>query len=139
MVKKWKDDSDRQWIRSVHMQRGGQRELLSASRNGKVKLWDIRMDKPLQTFQTTRDILRTASTHEHLPVFAVGTSAHIVKVFNFDGKELSRVEPYSSFLGQNRGSPISATAFHPHRMVLGAAARGDHHINLFTCASERAD
>ena len=70
MVRKWKDDS-RQWVRAVHMQRGGQRELLSASRNGKVQLWDIRMDHPLKTFQTTKDVLRTASTHEHLPVFAV--------------------------------------------------------------------
>lgn len=71
MVRKWKDESDRQWIKSVHMQRGGQRELVSASRNGKVKVWDIRMDRPLRSFQTTRDTLRTASTHEHLPVFAV--------------------------------------------------------------------
>ena len=70
MVRKWKDDS-RQWVRSVHMQRGGQRELLSASRNGKVNLWDIRMDQPLKSFQTTKDVLRTASTHEHLPIFAV--------------------------------------------------------------------
>ena len=71
MVKKWKDDADRQWIRNVHMQRGGQRELLSASRNGKVKLWDIRMDSPLQVIQATSDTLRTASVHEHLPVFSV--------------------------------------------------------------------
>ena len=71
MVKTWKDESDRVWIKSVHMQRGGQRELLSASRNGKVKLWDIRMDKPLRVIRTTNDTLRTASTHEHLPVFAV--------------------------------------------------------------------
>jgi regulator-associated protein of mTOR len=71
MIRKWKDESDRQWIKSVHMQRGGQRELVSASRNGKVKVWDIRMEKPLHSFQTTRDTLRTASTHEHLPVFAV--------------------------------------------------------------------
>lgn len=138
MVRKWKDEPDRQWIRSVHMQRGGQRELVSASRNGKVRLWDIRKDQPLKVFQTTKDVLRTASVHEHLPVFSVGTSAHIVKVFNFHGKELSRSEPYSSFLGQNRGSPISATAFHPHRMVMGAAARGDHHINVFSCTNEPA-
>jgi len=59
-------------------------------------------------------------------------------VFNFDGTELSRLEPYSSFL-QNRGSAISATAFHPHRMVLGCAARGDHHINLFSCSQERVE
>lgn len=71
MIRKWKDESDRQWIKSVHMQRGGQRELLSASRNGRVKVWDIRMEKPLHMFQTTNQTLRTASTHEHLPVFAV--------------------------------------------------------------------
>jgi regulator-associated protein of mTOR len=71
MVRKWKDDTDRVWIKSVHMQRGGQRELVSASRNGKVRLWDIRMDKSLRTFRTTDHTLRTASTHEHLPVFAV--------------------------------------------------------------------
>lgn len=70
MVRKWKDDS-RQWVRSVHMQRGGQRELLSASRNGKIRFWDIRMEQPLKVLQTTKDVLRTASTHEHLPVFAV--------------------------------------------------------------------
>lgn len=49
------------------------------------------------------------------------------------------MEPYSSFLQQNRGAPISATAFHPHRMILGCAARGDHHINLFTCATEKPE
>ncbi|KAL2263423.1 hypothetical protein VTK26DRAFT_6884 [Humicola hyalothermophila] len=137
MVRKWKDES-RQWVRSVHMQRGGQRELLSASRNGKVHLWDIRMEQPLKTFQTTRDVLRTASTHEHLPVFAVGTSAHLVKVFDFDGHELSRLEPYSSFLqGPKKSTPIAATAFHPHRMVLGCAARGDNHISIYSCGNER--
>lgn len=62
-----------------------------------------------------------------------GTSSHAVKVFNFEGQELSTVEPYSSFLQQNRRSPISATAFHPHRPILACAARGDHHINLYTC------
>ncbi|CZT45694.1 related to raptor, a binding partner of target of rapamycin (TOR) [Rhynchosporium secalis] len=131
MVKKWKDENGGVWIKSVHMQRGGQRELVSASINGLVKLWDIRMDKCLRTIKTTKDGLRTASTHEHLPVFAVGTAAHAVKVYNFEGKELSRVEPYSSFL---RGvTPISATAFHPHRMMLACAAKNDAHINLFTC------
>ncbi|KAK3196298.1 Target of rapamycin complex 1 subunit kog1 [Lecanicillium sp. MT-2017a] len=133
MVRKWKDESDRQWIKDVHMQRGGQRELLSASRNGKVKVWDIRMDRALRSFQTTHETLRTASTHEHLPVFAVGTSNRSVKVFNLDGEELSRLEPYSSFLQQHRSAPISATAFHPHRPILACAARGDYHVNLFTC------
>lgn len=137
MVRKWKDDADRVWIKSVHMQRGGQRELLSAARDGKVKLWDIRCEQPLRTMQTTTQTLRTASTHEHLPVFAVGTSTRVVKVFNFDGRELSQLEPYSGFL-QSRSTPISATAFHPHQVTLACAARGDYHINLFSCSQERA-
>lgn len=58
-------------------------------------------------------------------------------MFNFGGKELSRVEPYSSFLQQSKGTPITATAFHPHRMMLGCAAKGDYHINLFSCGQEK--
>ena len=57
-------------------------------------------------------------------------------VFNLDGTELSSLEPYSSFLQQNRSAPISATAFHPHRMILGCAGKGDNHVNIFTCAQE---
>lgn len=71
MVKRWKDDTDRDWIDTVHMQRGGRRELLSSSRNGKVKLWDIRLDAPLRTISATKERLRTTSVHEHLPVFAM--------------------------------------------------------------------
>ncbi|CCU77530.1 WD repeat-containing protein mip1 [Blumeria hordei DH14] len=138
MVKRWKDGADKVWIKSVHMQRGGQREFLSASRDGRVKLWDIRMDQPLRTIRTTNQVLRTTSTHEHLPVFAVGTSNHTVKVFNFEGKELSRVQPYSNFLHQSKQSPISTTAFHPHRMMLACAARQDNHVNVFTCSEKRS-
>ncbi|KAK0613112.1 raptor N-terminal caspase like domain-containing protein [Bombardia bombarda] len=136
MVRKWKE-GNRQWIRSLHMQRGGQRELLSASRDGVVRLWDIRMERSLKAFLTTKDVLRTASTHEHLPVFAVGTSAHLVKIFDLDGHELSRLQPYSSFLQGRKSTPIVSTAFHPHQMVLGCAARGDRHLNVFTCGSEK--
>ncbi|KAG6236143.1 hypothetical protein E4U25_004068 [Claviceps purpurea] len=137
MVRKWKDETERQWIKSVHMQRGGQRELISASRNGKIRIWDIRMDNALRSFETTKDTLRTASTHEHLPVIAVGTSQHTVKVFNLRGNELSRLDPSSSFL-HHRGGPISATAFHPHQPILGCAARGDHHVNVYICENAEA-
>jgi regulatory associated protein of mTOR len=66
-----------------------------------------------------------------------GTGNHTVKVFNFEGKELSRIEPYSSFLHQARQAPISATAFHPHRMMLACSARGDNHVNMFTCSEKK--
>ncbi|GMG13091.1 unnamed protein product [Aspergillus oryzae] len=59
------------WITNVHMQRGGLRELVSGSRNGEIRLWDLRMDNPISTLYATKDTLRTLSVHEHAPVFMV--------------------------------------------------------------------
>ncbi|CAL5872696.1 uncharacterized protein PFLUO_LOCUS6963 [Penicillium psychrofluorescens] len=131
MVKVWREH--KQWITNVHMQRGGLRELISGSRNGEIRLWDLRMDDPLSTIHATKDTLRTLSVHEHAPVFSMGTNRHEVKTFNVDGSYLSTFEPYSSFLHHNRSSPIASTAFHPHRTVLACAALNDHHINLVSC------
>ncbi|CAG7918602.1 unnamed protein product [Penicillium olsonii] len=131
MVKVWREH--KQWITNVHMQRGGLRELISGGRNGEVRLWDLRMDNPISTIYSTKDTLRTLSVHEHAPVFSMGTNRHEVKTFNVDGTYLSTFEPYSSFLGHNRSSPISCTAFHPHRTMLACSALNDHHVNLVSC------
>ncbi|KAI9817705.1 MAG: hypothetical protein M1832_004599 [Thelocarpon impressellum] len=131
MVRVWREH--RQWITNVHLQRGGPRELVSGSRNGEVKLWDLRHDKALHTTKATSDTLRSLSVHEHAPVFAAGTGLHTVKVFNLDGSHLSTAEPYSRFLHNNRTTPISTIGFHPHRMMLACSALNDSHINLFTC------
>ncbi|KAL2014174.1 hypothetical protein VTN00DRAFT_1699 [Thermoascus crustaceus] len=131
MVKVWREH--KQWITNVHMQRGGVRELISGSRNGEIKLWDLRMNDSISTIYATRDTLRTLSVHEHAPVFTVGTNRHEVKTFNVDGTHLSTFEPYSSFLHHTRSSPISSTAFHPHRTLMACAALNDNHINLVAC------
>jgi regulator-associated protein of mTOR len=80
MVRVWKEH--RSWLTNVHLQRGGQRELVSACRNGEVKLWDLRWEKSVRTIRATKDTLRTLSVHEHAPVFAVGTDRHAVRVFS---------------------------------------------------------
>ena len=158
MVKVWKEH--KQWITNVHLQRGGQRELISGCRSGEVKLWDVRMDRSVQTVMATpptntsttsammltttmptpsapsRDTLRTLSVHEHAPVLAAGSEKHAVSVYNTSGKFLSTCEPLSSFLHQSRSSPISATAFHPHRMMLACAALNDPHINIYSVRGE---
>ncbi|KAJ5095649.1 Armadillo-like helical [Penicillium alfredii] len=131
MVKVWREH--KQWITNVHMQRGGLRELVSGSRNGEVRLWDLRMDDPISTIYATKDTLRTLSMHEHAPVFSMGTNRHEVKTFNVDGSYLSTFEPYSSFLHHNRSSPIASTTFHPHRTMLACAALNDHHVNIVHC------
>ncbi|MCJ1469945.1 hypothetical protein MMC07_008589 [Pseudocyphellaria aurata] len=131
MVKVWREH--KQWITNIHMQRGGLRELVSGSRNGEIKFWDIRMDAPLNTMTATKQTLRTLSMHEHAPVFATGTERHNVNVFNVNGTLINSIEPYSSFLHPNRSSAIAATAFHPHRMMLACSSLSNSHVNLFTC------
>ncbi|KAF2741247.1 hypothetical protein EJ04DRAFT_571372 [Polyplosphaeria fusca] len=131
MVKVWKEH--RQWITNVHLQRGGQRELVSGCRSGEVKLWDIRMDKSVKTIQATTDTLRTLSVHEHAPVFATGTQRHRVKIFDINnGQAVSHCEPYAGFL-RDRSTAIATTAFHPHRLLIAAAAMQDNHVNIFSC------
>ncbi|PGH09861.1 hypothetical protein AJ79_05587 [Helicocarpus griseus UAMH5409] len=131
MVKVWREH--KQWITNIHMQRGGVRELISGSRNGEVRLWDLRMDSSIDTIHATKDTLRTLAVHEHAPVFTIGTNRHEVKTFNTDGTYLSTYEPHGSFLHSNRSSPIVTTAFHPHRTVLACAALNDNHINFVSC------
>ena len=67
-VKVWREH--KQWITNVHMQRGGQRELVSGSRNGEVRLWDIRMNGNVGFVRAPGETMRTLSVHEHAPVFA---------------------------------------------------------------------
>ncbi|WEW60552.1 Target of rapamycin complex 1 subunit kog1 [Emydomyces testavorans] len=131
MVRVWREH--KQWITNVHMQRGGVRELISGSRNGEVRLWDLRMDHSIDTIRATKDTLRTLSVHEHAPVFSVGTNRHEVKTFNVDGRYLSSFEPRGSFLHHSRTSPVVSTAFHPHRMVLACSTLYDNYVNLVSC------
>jgi hypothetical protein len=69
----------------------------------------------------------------HVLTDASGTQKHRVKIFNINsGQPVSYFEPYSGFL-RDRSAPISATAFHPHRLMIAAAALHDNHVNIFAC------
>ncbi|MCJ1312100.1 hypothetical protein MMC25_005774 [Agyrium rufum] len=133
MTKSWRHH--KQWIVNVHMQRGGMRELVSGSRNGEVKLWDLRMDAPIRTIVATKDMLRTLSVHEHAPIFATGSDRHHINFFNVNSAFLNSIDVGSRFLhiGQQHRSPVASTVFHPHKMTMAYSALGDTHVNLFTC------
>jgi len=134
LVKIWKEHKS--WVTNVHLQRGGQRELISASRNGDVKLWDIRSSTSIKTIVAAQQGLRTLAVHEHAPVFAVGGEKGAVKLWSTSGKMLSSFEPYTGsatrFLGAT-GSGVSAVAFHPHKMMVAGAAVGETWVNIFAC------
>ncbi|RMX81449.1 hypothetical protein D0869_06800 [Hortaea werneckii] len=144
MIMDWVDrkTDHRSWIVGVHLQRGGMRELISAESNGGVRLWDIRMRKAVAGLPSPHNnprSLRSLSVHEHAPVFATGGADHTIRVYNTQLKYLSSFEPYMSYLrlaNVPRNAPITATAFHPHRMMLACGAVNDGHINMFKCEAE---
>ena len=134
MVKVWREH--RQWITNVKMQRGGVRELISASRNGEVKLWDLRHDKSLLSIRVEGhgETVRSMSVHEHAPVLAVGTETHEVRSYNTSGENLGVFEPMVGggklMGGLGRRNAITSTAYHPHKMMLAVAGLGDGYVNL---------
>jgi regulator-associated protein of mTOR len=144
LVRGWNEHKS--WIVGVHLQRGGMRELISAESNGSIRLWDLRYPGAVAALnppssKTEPRTLRTLSVHEHAPVFATGGKDHTIRVYNTDLKPLSTFEPYMSYLrvglgGAPRNAPITATAFHPHRMMLACGAVNDGHVNLFKCDVE---
>ena len=70
MVQAWKGGPHRSWVKNVHMQRGGNRELVSGSVTGEVCLWDIRQSRELRVVQAHQGGLTSIAVHEHAPVFA---------------------------------------------------------------------
>ena len=146
MIMDWVDrrEDHKSWIVGLHLQRGGMRELVSAESNGGIRLWDIRMRKKLSGIdgKAIPRNLRSLSVHEHAPVFATGSADHTIRVYNTSLKHLSSFEPYMSYLRMSnlpRTAPITATAFHPHRLMLACGAVNDGHVNLFKCEATASE
>ncbi|KAK0250781.1 Target of rapamycin complex 1 subunit kog1 [Friedmanniomyces endolithicus] len=153
MIMAWVDQKTdhRSWIVGVHLQRGGMRELISAESNGGVRLWDIRNRKAVHALnppsqpgvRNAQRQLRTLAVHEHAPVFATGGADHNIRVYNTtELKRLSAMEPYMSLwrtTNTARNAPITATAFHPHRLMMACGAVNDGHVNLFKCEAEKME
>ena len=149
MVRMWREHN--QWITGVHMQRGGIRELVSGSREGTVRLWDLRSDKsiapPVSAFDPLQqplyhdhpkaETMRALAVHEHAPVFCVGGSRGGVRSFNTDGTFLGAFEPGRGILSRQARS-IKGVAYHPHRMVLGVAVGGVGDVTILGAAPDVA-
>ena len=93
----------------------------------------------------TPKTMRSLSVHEHAPVFAVGTDRHEIRTFNTNGKLLGHFDIGAGGagggwgrgtmagtigVGTGKSSPVIATAYHPHRMVLATAGLGQGHVSL---------
>lgn len=112
MVKVWREH--KQWITNVHMQRGGVRELVSGSRNGEVRLWDLRMDHSIESTQATKDTLRTLGVHEHAPVFTMYVCPYLI---NFFGAKLICVLLAEPIAVKSRHSMLTALIYLPSNLI----------------------
>ncbi|KAI9272712.1 raptor N-terminal caspase like domain-containing protein [Phascolomyces articulosus] len=128
MVQRW--DEHKAWITGVHLQRDGNRELVSGGFGGDIKIWDIRESSSLRTIEAhTHADMTALAVHDHSPVVASAGDDHIIKIWNVNGTRLSTIRPSSGFLGQ-RNAFTRALTFHPNLMVMGASG-DDGSITLY--------
>lgn len=125
-------------IRSVHMQRGGFRELVSGSSDGFINLWDIRYSDPVSTFTESERNIRSIDVHEHAPIIASGLKS--IKIWTTSGDIVASLKnPHDTYLTNRTSNYISGTCFHPHRMMLATNYNQDGHINVYTCTDTIPD
>ncbi|KAI7888798.1 raptor N-terminal caspase like domain-containing protein [Mucor mucedo] len=128
LVKKW--DEHKAWVTGVHLQREGNRELISGGFEGDIKIWDIRETQSLRTIEAhTHNEMTALAVHDHSQIIASAGDDQIIKVWNMDGQRLSTIRPSSGFLGQ-KSSSTRTLAFHPNLMFM-AASSDDGYINLY--------
>ncbi|CAM0135452.1 unnamed protein product [Umbelopsis sp. WA50703] len=129
VVQEWSEHNA--WVTNVQLQRNGNRELVSGSYNGDIKIWDIRLANSIRTILSHKNTDMTAlALHDHAPVVATGSDDHSLKVWNVNGTNLSTIRP-TGWMNQ-RFRPIHALAFHPNMMML-ASSSFDGNIAIHGC------
>lgn len=71
LVRLWEEHQT--WVQNVHLQKRGNRELVTASVDGEVRLWDIRGRSSIFKTNLNRRLggkLSCMAVHERIPVFA---------------------------------------------------------------------
>jgi len=111
------------WIINLCLPSTLNQQFLSGASSGEVKIWDLR-----QTKSSVKTILAhptpnmsAFAVHNYVPLFAVGSQDHKIRVMRFDGSEVSVIRYHDGFLGQRLG-PVSTLQFHPYKVILGAGA-----------------
>ncbi|CAO3591263.1 unnamed protein product [Absidia cylindrospora] len=128
MVQRW--DEHKAWITGIHLQRDGNRELISGGFAGDIKIWDIRESQSIRTIEAhTHTDMTSLAVHDHSQVIVSAGDDQVIKFWNVDGTRLSTIRPSSGFLGQ-KSSFTRALAFHPNLMA-AAASSDDGYITIY--------
>ena len=104
---------------------------MSASGAGDLKFIDMRKpETPCLEVDTRSSLLSAMAVHRHAPFIACGSAKQVIKVFNFQGEQLSVIRYHNSFLGQRIG-PVSSLGFHPYKVYLAAGAT-DSNVSIYS-------
>nr|CDI51735.1 related to KOG1-Subunit of TORC1, a rapamycin-sensitive complex involved in growth control [Melanopsichium pennsylvanicum 4] len=75
LVRLWEEHQT--WVQNVHLQKRGSRELVTASVDGEVRLWDMRVRSSIAKLSLGQKLggkLSTMAVHERIPLFAVSSA-----------------------------------------------------------------
>ncbi|KAJ3386492.1 hypothetical protein HDU84_001508 [Entophlyctis sp. JEL0112] len=114
--------------------RGDCYTLVSGGVTGDVRVWDIRTpERSLRAVNTVpAGVSMTAlAIHDDAPLFACGTNAEYVRIFNINGTNLNTIRHNEGFLAPRIGY-VGCLAFHPYRDVLAAGTKQNASLSLFS-------
>lgn len=123
------------WVVKVHLQKGSEGKIVSASNAGDVRFWDPRFTESVRTLNLTQGIT-ALEIHKHADVLACGSPNQFIGVYNTSGDNLSTIKYHEGFLGQRIGA-ASCLAFHPYKVKL-AAGSTDSFISVYSTPVKRS-
>uniref|UniRef100_A0A7S2ZBS3 Uncharacterized protein n=2 Tax=Rhodosorus marinus TaxID=101924 RepID=A0A7S2ZBS3_9RHOD len=107
--------------------------VLSAERDGMVKLWDVR--NPSQALMQSEPLMGELTdmvAHDTLPNVIVVSGRSEVKLIDSHGRTTRELQYHEGFLSQ-RLSPITSLSLHSRKPVL-AVGCADSEVSLYECA-----
>nr|KAG5714826.1 hypothetical protein BaRGS_000314 [Batillaria attramentaria] len=117
------------WVVKVHLQRGAEGKIVSASVNGDIRFWDPRFTESVRVLNTQAG-LTAVDIHPRADVIACGSNSQSMNIYNESGDVLSTIKYHEGFLGQRIGI-VYCLAFHPHLVKL-ATSSTDGFISVYS-------
>ncbi|WFD33516.1 Target of rapamycin complex 1 subunit kog1 [Malassezia cuniculi] len=119
LVRLWEEHDS--WVQQVHLQRFGDRELLSASMSGDVRLWDIRASTSISSTNISMSLrapFSAAAVHDRIPVFASVSAPYLAGSTYAQSVQMARLEdlaPLGHSIQRTLHNPLVHSQTYRHR------------------------
>ncbi|XP_045213850.2 regulatory-associated protein of mTOR-like isoform X2 [Mercenaria mercenaria] len=123
------------WVVKVHLQKGTEGKIVTASNAGDVRFWDPRFTESVRCMNL-QSSFTSVDLHPRADVLACGSMNQYIGVYNQSGDTLSTIKYHDGFIGQRIGA-ITSLAFHPYRVKL-AAGSTDSYVSVYSTSLRRS-